>query len=80
MLLSTLATITAFAQEVVEEEESDPVAFYILGGVAAAWAIVLFLIGMSRPKFPGSAAAQGVATLISSHAVAAAMASAVLSS
>ena len=36
MLLSTLATFTAFAQEVVEEEESEPVAFYILGGVAAA--------------------------------------------
>ena len=80
MLLSALATITAFAQEVVEEEESEPVAFYILGGVAAGWAIVLFLIGMSRPKFPGSAAAQAAATLISFLVVAAAMASAVLSS
>ena len=80
MLLSTLATITAFAQEVVEEEESEPVAFYILGGLAAVWAITLFLIGMNAPKFPGSKAAQGVLTLISILVVAGAMASAVLSS
>jgi len=80
MLLSTLATFTAFAQEVVEEEEAEPVAFYILGGIAALWAITLFLIGMNAPKFPGSAAAQRVVTLISVLVVAAAMASAVLSS
>ena len=80
MLLSALATITVFAQEVVEEEESEPVAFYILGGLAAVWAIALFLIGMSRQNFPGSKAAQGVVTLISVLVVAAAMTSAVLSS
>ena len=34
-MLATLATITACAQEVAEEEESEPVAFYILGGAAA---------------------------------------------
>ena len=80
MLLSTLATFTAFAQEVVEEEESEPVAFYILGGAAALWAITLFLIGMNSPKFPGSAAAQRVVMLISVLVVAAGITSAVLSS
>ena len=75
-----LATLLVFAQEVVEEEEAEPVAFYILGGLAALWAITLFAIGMRSHTFPGSAAAQRVVTLISVLIVAAAMASAVLSS
>ena len=80
MVLSVLADSLVFAQEIAEEEESEPVAFYILGGAAALWAIALFLIGMSSPRFPGSKAAQGVVTLISILVVAAAMTSAVLSS
>jgi hypothetical protein len=75
-----LATLLVFAQEVVEEEESEPVAFYVLGGLAALWAITLFAIGMRSHTFPGSAAAQRVVTLISVLLVAGAMASAVLSS
>ncbi len=47
-----LATFIAFAAEVAEEE-SEPVAFYICGGIAAAWAIILFLIGMRSHSFPG---------------------------
>ena len=75
-----LATLLVFAQEVVEEEEAEPVAFYVLGGLAALWAITLFAIGMRSHTFPGSAAAQRVVTLISVLLVAGAMASAVLSS
>jgi hypothetical protein len=75
-----LATLLVFAQEVVEEEEAEPVAFYLLGGLAALWAVTLFAIGMRSHTFPGSAAAQRVVTLISVLIVAAAMASAVLSS
>ena len=78
MLLSALATITAFAQEVVEEEESEPVAFYILGSAAAVWAIVVFAVGMRSRDFPGSAGAQRAVMAISVVLVAAAMASAVL--
>jgi hypothetical protein len=74
-----LAELTVFAQEVAEEE-SEPVAFYIAGGLAALWAIVLFAAGMRSHTFPGSAAAQRVVILISVLVVAAAMASAVLSS
>ena len=75
-----LATLLVFAQEVVEEEESEPVGFYIFGGLAALWAITLFTIGMRSHRFPGSPAAQRAVTLISVLVVAAAMASAVLSS
>ena len=80
MVLSVLADSLVFAQEIAEEEESEPVAFYILGALAALWAITLFAIGMRSHTFPGSAAAQRVVTLISVLVVAAAMASAVLSS
>ena len=78
-MLSVLADSVVFAQEVAEEE-SEPVAFYILGALAALWAITLFAVGMRSHTFPGSAAAQRVVTLISVLIVAAAMASAVLSS
>jgi hypothetical protein len=74
-----LATLIVFAQEVAEEE-SEPVAFYIAGGLAALWAVILFLVGMRSHRFPGSAAAQRVVMLISVLVVAGAMASAVLSS
>ena len=80
MLLTVLTDTLVFAQEVVEEEESEPVAFYILGGLAALWAIVLFAVGMRSHSFPASAAAQRVLTLVSVLLVAATMASAVLSS
>ena len=48
---------------VVAAEESEPskVPFYVLGGGLAVWAVLLGLIGMTRPDFPGSAgAARGV--------------------
>ena len=77
--MSPVATFLAFAAEAAEEE-SEPVAFYICGGIAALWAITLFLIGMRSHTFPGSRAAARVTGLISVLVVAAAMASAVLSS
>jgi hypothetical protein len=74
-----LAALLTFAAEAAEEE-GKPVAFYILGGAAAAWAIILFAVGMRSPEFPGSAVAQKGVIAISVLVVAAAMASAVLSS
>jgi hypothetical protein len=79
MLLTALADSLVLAAEVAEEA-SEPVAFYICGGIAAAWAILLFLVGMRSHDFPGSPAAARVVGLISVLVVAAAMASAVLSS
>jgi hypothetical protein len=34
------------------EAEPSKVPFYILGGALAAWAVVLGLVGLSRPAFP----------------------------
>ena len=60
------------------EHEPSKTAFYVLGGVAAAWAIVLFAVGMRSPTFPASRAAQRGVIAISVLVVAGAMASAVL--
>jgi hypothetical protein len=72
-----LATLLTFAAEAAEEEPSKT-AFYILGGAAAVWAIILFALGMRSATFPGSAAAQRGVIAISVVLVISAMASAVL--
>jgi hypothetical protein len=72
-----LATLLIFAQETAEEEPSKT-AFYVLGLVAAAWAIVLFAVGMRSASFPGSPGAQRGVIAISVLVVLGAMASAVL--
>jgi hypothetical protein len=74
-----LATLLIFAQETAEEETSKT-AFYVLGLVAAAWAIVLFAVGMRSASFPGSPGAQRGVIAISVLVVIGAMASAVLTS
>ena len=74
-----LATLIAFATEAAEEENSKT-AFYVLGSVAAVWAIILFAVGMRSPSFPGSAGAQRGVITISVVVVIGAMASAVLTS
>jgi hypothetical protein len=72
-----LATLLTFAAEAAEKEPSKT-AFYILGGAAAVWAIILFALGMRSATFPGSAAAQRGVMAISVVLVISAMASAVL--
>jgi hypothetical protein len=72
-----LATLIAFATEAAEEETSKT-AFYVLGSVAAVWAIILFAVGMRSSSFPGSAGAQRGVIAVSVLVVAGAMASAVL--
>jgi hypothetical protein len=72
-----LAALLIFAQETAEEESSKT-AFYILGLVAAAWAIVLFAVGMRSPSFPGSPGAQRGVIAVSVLVVVGAIASAVL--
>lgn len=72
-----LATLLTFATEAPEEETSKT-AFYVLGAVAAAWAIILFAIGMRAETFPRSAGAQRGVMAISVLVVIGAMASAVL--
>ena len=44
-----------------EGAESSKTAFYVGGGVLAVWAVVLSLIGLSRPDFPRTeGAARGI--------------------
>jgi hypothetical protein len=72
-----LATLLIFAQETAEHESSKT-PFYILGALAAVWAIALFAVGMRSPTFPSSQAAQRGVIAVSVVIVLAAMASAVL--
>jgi hypothetical protein len=74
-----LATLLTFATEAAEEEP-DQTLFYVLGGLAAAWAVLLFAVGMRSESFPGSAGAMRAVIAVSVLVVAAAMASAVISS
>ena len=72
-----LATLLTFAAETAEEESSKTL-FYILGGLAAAWAVLLFAVGMRSSTFPGTAGAQRGVILVSVLLVIGAMASAVI--
>jgi len=72
-----LSAFITFAAEAAEAEPSKT-PFYIVGGAAAVWAVVLSAVGMRSATFPGSAAAQRGVIAISVLLVAAAMASSVL--
>ena len=74
-----LATLLIFAQETAEHESSKT-AFYVLGSLAAVWAIVLFAVGMRSPSFAGSQGAQRGVIAVSVLVVLAAMASSVFTS
>jgi hypothetical protein len=74
-----LATLLIFAQETAEHESSKT-AFYVLGLLAAVWAIVLFAVGMRSSSFPGSQGAQRGVIAVSVVIVIAAMASSVFTS
>jgi hypothetical protein len=51
-----LATVVAFITAAAEagKEEKSHVPFYIAGSLLAVWAVVLSLIGLTRPDFPSS--------------------------
>jgi hypothetical protein len=47
-----------------EEAEPSKTAFYLCGGLLAAWAVVLGLVGLRSPDFPGGLSGQrGVITI-----------------
>jgi hypothetical protein len=76
--MSTLQAMVVFAQETAHEEESSKTLFYILGGAAAVYAVIIAAIGITQHDFPRSqSAARGVYAL-STVIVLAAMASAVI--
>ncbi len=43
-----------------EAVEKSKIPFYIFGGALAAWAVVLGVLGLSRPAFPAGTAERGV--------------------
>jgi hypothetical protein len=79
-MLTFFADSLVYVAQAAEESEPSKTAFYIAGCVAAAWAIVLFAVGMRSATFPGSAGAQRGVMAVSVVLVAAAMTSAVLTS
>ena len=56
------------------------VPFYIAGGILASWAVVVALIGITRPGFPGSKAARGGVIAASLLLMAATLSMAILTS
>jgi hypothetical protein len=73
--MSVLAFLLAAAEGA---EHTSKTAFYIAGGALAVWAVVISLIGMSRPGF--SAKAARATMLLTVVLVAGAMSTAVLTS
>jgi hypothetical protein len=70
--------LLAVLQAAAEEAEPSKVPFYVAGGLFAAWAIVLFAVGMRTPNFPGSQAAERGLIAVTVVLMAAAMATAVI--
>ena len=63
-----------------EEAEPSKTPFYVAGGALAVWAVLLSAIGLTRPSFPGTAAASRGVMALSALLVVAARAAAVISS
>jgi hypothetical protein len=63
-----------------EKAEPSKVGWYVCGGVLALWAVVLGVLGLRNPDFPGGLRGERTVITISVVLVAAAMASAVLTS
>ena len=63
-----------------EKAEPSKTGFYICGGLLASWAVVLGVLGLRSPDFPGSLRGERGVITISVVLVVAAMAAAVLTS
>jgi hypothetical protein len=70
--------VLALLQEAAEEAEPSKVPFFICGGLFAAWAIVIFAVGMRSQTFPGGERGERGIIAVSVVLMAAAMATAVI--
>ena len=61
-----------------EEAEPSKTAFYICGGLFAAWAVILGFVGLRSPEFPGSGSGSRAVMGISGVLMVGAMATAVI--
>jgi hypothetical protein len=71
-----MALVFLLAAEEAAEPSKGP--FYVAGGLFAAWAIVLFAVGMRSQSFPGSQTVERGVIAVSAVLMAAAMATAVI--
>ena len=62
------------------EEGSSQTLFYVLGGLAAAYGVVIAAIGITKPDFPASRGAARGVFMLSTLVVLGAMAGAVIAS
>jgi hypothetical protein len=58
-------------------EHTTKTAFYVAGGVLAAWAVLVGVIGVTRPAFPNGAGGARVVMLVTLVLAATAMVTAV---
>lgn len=64
MILSTINTLLAAAEQAAEEPEKSELPFFLAGGLLASFAVIISVIGFKKPDFPGdSATARGVMAL-----------------
>jgi hypothetical protein len=61
-----------------EKAEPSKTAFYICGGLFAAWAVVLGVVGLRSPDFPGGSTGQRAVMGVSAILMVGAMATAVI--
>ncbi len=60
--MSLLTSILASAEG---GGETSKTAFYVLGGALAAWAVLVAVIGITRPDFPAKAGVARLTMLVS---------------
>jgi plastocyanin len=72
--------VSAALHSVLAAGEPSKVPFYVMGGVLAAWAVVLSAIGLSQADFPGTAARARAVMAISAVLVLGTVTSAVATS
>lgn len=63
-MLSTILAFVAFAAGEAGHEETSKTPFYIMGGIAAAYGVLLAFFGLTKENFPATkGAARGVYAL-----------------
>lgn len=75
--MSTLQAFITLAAETAEKEESETL-FYIVGGLAALYAVIISVIGITQHDFPRTQGAARAVFALSTLVVLAVMASTVL--
>jgi hypothetical protein len=57
----SLHALITFAAETAEKDEADKTAFYIAGGLLAAWGFIMGILGtMRHANFPSEGAAKAI--------------------